>query len=130
MKVNAVKTGIVEVGACSLKEFISESITELKENTVVAITSKVVAICEGSAVPQDGMDKGSLIESESDYFLPKSENKYNVYLTIKNNMLIPSSGVDESNANGYYIKWPSNPQASAVEVWEFLRERFGLKNIG
>lgn len=50
-----------------------------------------------------------IIEKEVDLFLPKSDSKYDVYLTIKHNLLIPSAGVDESNTNGYYVMWPKDP---------------------
>lgn len=130
MKVTAIKTRVVEVNSLNLRAFLEESLKDIPEKSVIAITSKVVALCEGSAVPTEETEKDELIERESEYFLPRLKNKYSVYLTIRNNMLVPSAGVDESNAKGCYITWPQNPQASANMAWDFLRQRFGLKELG
>jgi F420-0:gamma-glutamyl ligase len=51
-------------------------------------------------------------------------------LTIKNNILIPTSGIDESNANGYYILWPKKPFECAKEIYDFIKKQFGLKAFG
>ena len=110
MIVTALKTQIVENSSCSIEELLSQTIKSIPENSVVAITSKVVSLCEGNVVEKGSISKDELIEREADFFLPKSDSKYDVYLTIKNNLLIPSSGVDESNTNGYYLKLPKNSQ--------------------
>lgn len=130
MKVTTIKTRIVEFKSCDIQELLSESITGIPENSVLAVTSKVVALCEGNAVKKTDIEKDDLIEEESEFFLPRNKSKYSVYLTIKNNMLVPSAGIDESNANEYYVKWPEDPQQSANAIWEYLRYKFGLKNIG
>ena len=36
--------------------------------------------------------------------------------TIKNNLLIPSAGIDESNANHNYILWPKDPAGIAKKI--------------
>jgi F420-0:gamma-glutamyl ligase len=51
-------------------------------------------------------------------------------MTIKNNILIPTSGIDESNANGHYIMWPKNPLTDAKEIYNFIKKEFKLKNFG
>jgi putative folate metabolism gamma-glutamate ligase len=130
MKITPVRTRIVEAGSCKLTELINESISSIPENCVIAITSKVISLCESNIVPLKDNNKDDIIERESDYFLPKSENKYGVYLTIKNSLLVPSAGVDESNTNGYYVLWPSNPQNSANLCWDFLKSHYNLSNVG
>ena len=35
--------------------------------------------------------------------------RYHMTLTIKQGMLIPTAGIDESNGDGYYILWPRDP---------------------
>jgi dihydrofolate synthase / folylpolyglutamate synthase len=100
----------------------------LKEGSVVAITSKIVAICEGRFVKAGSVNKDELIKQEAEYYLPPGENGF--YLTIKYNLIIPSAGIDESNGNGYYILWPQDPQKTANEVREYLAKKFGLKNVG
>jgi dihydrofolate synthase / folylpolyglutamate synthase len=102
----------------------------IEENSVVAVTSKVVSICEGNLVKIDSIDKDKLIAKEAAYFLPRTANKYNISLTIKGNIICASAGIDESNGNGYYVLWPKNPQKSANQIRSFLKRKFGLKSIG
>lgn len=56
--------------------------------------------------------------------------KYNITISIKNNLLIPTAGIDESNGDGYYILWPKNPQKSANLIRQHLRNKFKLKKLG
>jgi len=130
MKIEVVKTRIIEASSCKLTDLLSESLSSLLPNSVIAITSKVVSLCEGNVIPLASSNKDDIIENEADYFIPKSDNKYGVYLTIKNNLLVPSSGVDESNTNGFYVMWPKDPQNSATMCWQFLRSRFQIENVG
>jgi len=130
MIVTALKTQIVENSSCSIEELLSQTIKSIPENSVVAITSKVVSLCEGNVVEKGSISKDELIEREADFFLSKSNSKYDVYLTIKNNLLIPSSGVDESNTNGYYLKLPKDSQKVANSCWAFLRDKYNVENLG
>src|SRR5262249_11461727 len=47
-----------------------------------------------------------------------------------NNMLVPTAGIDESNADGNYILWPKNPQKSANAIREYLSNQYQLRDIG
>ncbi|MBI2196406.1 coenzyme F420-0:L-glutamate ligase [Candidatus Daviesbacteria bacterium] len=107
------------------------AIESLKENSLVAVTSKVVAIGEGRCVPMVGIEKDELVAKEADKYLPRKlwPNGLTMY-TIKNNLLVAAAGIDESNAKGFYILWPKNPELSAKNIWEFLKKRFKLKNLG
>ena len=49
---------------------------------------------------------------------------------IKDNLLIPSSGLDESNAFGQYVLWPEDPQGVANQVRAHLCRRFSLRHVG
>ncbi|EKD89971.1 MAG: hypothetical protein ACD_32C00109G0013 [uncultured bacterium] len=108
-----------------------DSVKSLKENSVVAVTSKVVSIGEGRCIKVGSVDKDKLIAKEADKFLPRDlvPNKWAVY-TIKNNLLVASAGIDESNGDSYYILWPKDPEKSAKKIWEFLRKKFQIKNLG
>ena len=75
-------------------------------------------------------DKKDLVEQEAEYFLPPEENKYNITLTVKGGLLVPTAGIDESNGNGYYILWPEDPQKTANEVRQYLCKRFSIKKVG
>lgn len=108
-----------------------ENIKGLEEKTIVAVTSKIVSIGEGRCIPHAQVKKDELIISQADKYIPRSlsPNMWIVH-TIKNNLLIASAGIDESNGNGYYILWPKNPQESAKRIWHHLRKKFKVKNLG
>lgn len=107
------------------------AVKNLEENSVVAVTSKVVSIGEGRCLPVNSIDKDELIIKEADKYLPRDlvPNEWAMY-TIKNNLLVASAGIDESNGDGFYILWPEDPEASAKKIWEFFRKKFQLKNLG
>ncbi|TSC56296.1 MAG: putative F420-0--gamma-glutamyl ligase [Parcubacteria group bacterium Greene0714_21] len=108
----------------------------LKERTVVAVTSKIVAICEGRVVPIPKNEKekeklkDALIIKEAELYLPRSSSRYNVLLTVKGSSIIFSSGVDESNARGYFVLWPKDPQKSANAIREHLAQKYKKKHLG
>ena len=102
----------------------------LPEKSVVAITSKIVSICQGRLVALTDVDRQRLIEAEADLFLPPGHSRYPVTLTIKDNLLTPNAGVDESNGNGAYVLWPHEPQPVVNQVRAHLCQRFGLRYIG
>lgn len=130
MIVRPIKTEKVAPGYGDILKLLDKHLPELAENSVVAVTSKVVAICEGRTVPIDDADKNELAIRESEYYLPRHMSKYNYSFTITHNTLIPVAGIDESNGDGHYVLWPSNPQLSANRIREYLVKRYGLKNVG
>ncbi len=106
-------------------------IKSLREDSVIAITSKVVSIGEGRCIPINSATKDEIAINEADKYIPRELAPEGLILhTIKNNMLIASSGVDESNGANYFILWPKNPQHSAKKIWTFLKEKFKVKNLG
>lgn len=114
-----------------LWDLLSKSIKSLEEKCVVVVTSKIVSIGEGRCIPQKLIDKDKIIIYEADKYLERNlVPKSWVMHTIKNNILIPSSGVDESNGNGFYILWPKDPQKSAKIIWQFLKTSFKISDLG
>lgn len=130
MRVKAIKTEKITPSKYNLSQFLDKFVPKLAENTVVAISSKVVAICEGRVVKIDGVDKRKLIYQEAQFVIPPEKNKYNVSLTIKDNLLIAGAGIDESNGNGYFILLPQNPQKSANFIRKYLRNKLSLRKLG
>lgn len=130
MKVCAVKTRVVQAFSSSITEILDEALSSVPENSIIAITSKIISLCEGNVVPIKPEIKDEIIQDEADYFLPRSSSKYNICLTVKSSLLLPSAGVDESNTNGYYVMWPKDPLESANSCWRFIKEKFNLKNVG
>jgi len=131
MIVTSIKTHKITQEDSDLFKILDQYINDLKENSILAVTSKIVSITEGSLLKiEDAVDKDELIKENSQFYLPRSSNKYNVSFTITNNILSASAGIDESNGNGFYILWPKNPQESANKIREHLSEKFNLKNLG
>lgn len=105
---------------------------KLKEKSIIVVTSKAVSIWQGNCTKiKDGIDKDELIKKEADFYIDR-EKKYigDVMLTIKDNILIPTAGIDESNGNGYYILWPEKPFSAAQKIYKFIKKEFKLKNCG
>lgn len=130
MKVTPKKTHKITKKDNDLIAILDEYITEFKENSVLVITSKIVSICEGKMVKVEKADKQSLIKQESSFYLPPETNRYGFTITITRGTLTPTAGIDESNANGYYILWPENPQKTANIVRKYLTKRFNVKYAG
>ncbi len=130
MKVTSVKTERVAAGTTELLPLLDRVITEVDDGSVIAITSKIVSLCEGSVIPLEEIDKEELVVRESDLYLPASLSKYRHHFTITSNTLIPMAGVDESNGDGQYVLWPRDAQATASEVRAWARLKFGLSQIG
>jgi F420-0:gamma-glutamyl ligase len=130
MIVRPVKTRLVLPSELSLYEFLDESIKELEENSVIAISSKVISLCQGRIVSPNEIDKDSLIMREADYYLPAENSKYGYHFAINQHSLASMAGIDESNGDGYYVLWPEDPQKDANEIRAYLKKRFGLENIG
>jgi dihydrofolate synthase / folylpolyglutamate synthase len=130
MKVTSIRTERIAAGATELLPLLDRVIADVDDGSVIAITSKIVSLCEGSVIPLDAIAKEELVVRESDLYLPASLSKYRHHFTITNNTLIPMAGVDESNGDGQYILWPRDAQATASTVRAWARQKFGLSQIG
>lgn len=130
MIVRAIKTEKITAGSIGLTELLDKYLENLKEGSVVAITSKVAALCEGRVLPIGSIDKKELVKREADYYLPAELSKFDFSFTILHNTLIPLAGIDESNGNGDYVLWPKNPQKTVNDIRRHLKSRFKLKKFG
>ena len=126
MQIYPIKTKVFKENE-GLLEFILKYVKNLKENSVLVVTSKIVALSEGRVVEyKNQRQKIKLIKQESDFAL---KTKY-TWLTIKDGMIMASAGVDESNANGKLILLPKNSFKSAKILREKLKNKFKIKNLG
>jgi len=130
MLVKPIKTRRVLPETLNIYQLLDESLTGLSEDCVIALSSKVVAVCENRVVPIGSVDKEDLIRREADYYLPIEVGKYGYHFTITHNTMISAAGIDESNAGGNYILWPANPQETANNVRAYLANKFSLKRVG
>ena len=131
MIVQTVKTKTLVPPKDDLLEAISASIASLEEKSIFVVTSKVVSIWQGKCVPMTSTTKDELVAQEADLYLPRNmvPGAWCMH-TIKNNVFIPSAGIDESNAHGHYILWPDNLQKTAKELWQWLRKKYNVKDLG
>ena len=132
MIIKAIKTRKFRPPKDNLWELLLSNLPQLKENTIVAVASKIVSINEGRCIPFDKVaNKDELVISEAEKYLPRNlvPGEW-VMHTLKHNTFLPSAGIDESNALGHYILWPKDPDKSAKEIHKFLKNKFGLKNLG
>ncbi len=130
MQVKAIKTDKITPGSHTLYQVLDQALPRLDEGSIVVITSKIVAICEGSVVPKNDVDKEALIISESDLYMPKHISAFGFNFTIRDNTLIASAGIDESNSQDAYVLWPKDPQATANDARAYLSKKHGLRQLG
>lgn len=130
MRVRAVRTEVVTAGVIKLAALLGRSLDDLEEGSVVAITSKIVSLCENNVIPLDEIDKEDLIVRESDLYLPATLSRYGHHFTITDITLIPMAGIDESNGDGNYVLWPKDAQRTANEIRASLRKRHGHEQVG
>ena len=123
MNISAIKTRIFKENE-DLEEFIVEHVGRLTDGSVLAITSKIVALSEGrTAYPKD---REEIIKRESTFAI---RTKY-TWLTIKDGTVMASAGVDESNADGKLVLLPKNSFDAADVIRKKLLQRFNLHTLG
>lgn len=131
MKVTAIKTDKVRAGELTILELLDKSLPGLAERSVVVVTSKVVALCEGSVRPIEGTDRDKLVKDEAElYYTTEFTGGYKYNFTIKQNTLIPASGIDASNGDGHYILWPKDSIATANAIRQHLMQKHGVHELG
>lgn len=126
MVVHPIKTSIFEERQ-PLMPFIVKHLKRVPECSVIVITSKIVALSEGRTSPSGTRaDKIALIKKESDWAM---ETKY-VWLTVKDNMVMASAGIDESNAAGRLVLLPKDSYKTAIDLRKKLMRVYKVKNLG
>ncbi|MBI2355601.1 MAG: coenzyme F420-0:L-glutamate ligase [Candidatus Doudnabacteria bacterium] len=107
------------------------SVKNLKDGDVVAITSKVLAVHQGRCIKIDSaVNKNKLIKHEAEAYKFTKVKQQKFVLTVKNHILGLSAGIDESNANGYYVLLPDNVNKLLKEIWLYLRRQHKLRRLG
>jgi len=131
MIVKSIKTKKVVAGD-DLFEILSSSLPKkLEDKSVIAISSKIVAVTEGRIVDEISEEhRDKLAITESELYLPRSANQYGYMITINRGVLLGSGGIDRSNGNGSMILWPKDPQKSANKIREYLVRKYEITNLG
>jgi len=111
----------------NLESFIQEHIAAFQNNSIIVVTSKIVALSEGRTYDGNSEEeKERLATQESDWIM---RTKY-VWLTLKGGMLMASAGIDASNANGKLILLPKNSFDTATRLRAHFLEHSSIANLG
>jgi F420-0:gamma-glutamyl ligase len=131
MKVIPIRTKVLNVGD-DIFQFVVKNLgaRKLQEGDVLAITSKIISLSEDCIINKSQVrSKEELVKKEADVYFGKGAHE--CHLTIKHGIMIPSAGIDESNAEGdFYILYPKDPYQSARKLWLKLKKHYKLKNLG
>jgi F420-0:gamma-glutamyl ligase len=126
MQIIPIKTRIFQENE-DLTAFILKYVKNLKENSVLVVTSKIVALSEGRTVKYENKrQKIKLIKKESDFAL---QTKL-VWLTKKDDVFMADAGIDESNGKGKLILLPKDSFVSANKIRSMLCKHYKIKNLG
>src|SRR3989344_7514834 len=106
-------------------------IKKINDGDILVITSKILGIHQGRCIKiEPGVKKLDLIKQEAEYYKLTKVKQQKFILTIRNHVLALSAGIDESNANGYYVLLPNNVNKLLKEIWLQLRKNFKIKKLG
>lgn len=149
MRVQAIRTPVIEIGSDLLEVFQSSYPGKLPERSVVCVTSKVVSLEQGRVeklseivVSEEAEALRPLKYSKNfernpglaELILRESDRIYEghfVYLTLKDGTFIPNAGIDLSNVrDGYAVLWPSDPFGWAKQFRKRLRSAYGIDEVG
>jgi F420-0:gamma-glutamyl ligase len=130
MIVTPVRTPKIRPNQYTLVQLLDANLASLNDGSVVAITSKIIALCEGRVVKVDKTDKYELMRNEAEYYYPAESNQYRHHFTITRGTILGASGIDESNGSGSYVLLPEDVHSSAILSREFLKNKFKLNNLG
>ncbi len=126
MQIKPIKTRIFKESE-DLFSFVLEHIKKIEEKSVLVITSKIVALSEGrTRIVKNKKEKEKIIKEESQFAI---KTKW-AWLTIKDDIVMASAGIDESNANGKLILLPKNSFETARELHKKLRKVYKIKKLG
>lgn len=140
MHVTAYRTPIVHAND-DLYEILRSSLPRpLPERSVVAVTSKIVSLCQGRVEPMseaakkdkdiERQEKHNLVKRFAQKYTEPDNHRYKIMLAMTHNMLFVNAGIDESNVAEGYVLWPEKLQQTTNEIWEFLRKEYGVKEVG
>lgn len=132
MRIEPVKTEKIVDDSKTIFEVLDKAISEIKDGSIIVITSKIVSLCEGSFISKNKVkDKDTLVKAEADFYIPRSKEKaHSIIITLKNGVLSATAGIDESNASNRYVFWPKNPYESAEKIRKYLKKKHSVKKLG
>ncbi|OGG77819.1 hypothetical protein A3B35_03390 [Candidatus Kaiserbacteria bacterium RIFCSPLOWO2_01_FULL_54_24] len=127
MNVRPIRTRIFREGD-DLVAFIRAHVSKLKEGSILAVTSKIVALSEGrTAQVRNRKEKEALIKKESKWAL---QTHPEWWWTEKDGTLLVNAGIDDSNADGKLVLLPKDSFKSAARFRRHLMSLYKVKCLG
>lgn len=127
MRTRAIKTRIFRERE-DLVAFIKKHVPRLKNGSILAVTSKIVALSEGrTASVRSRKEKEALIKYESEWAL---QTHPEWWWTEKDGTLLVNAGIDDSNANGKLVLLPKDSFKSAEKLRKELMHHFHIRKLG
>jgi F420-0:gamma-glutamyl ligase len=132
MKITPIRTRKINPPQDEIWDVLDKIVPKLKDGVVVAITSKIVSIHEGKTLPiKEYPNEGELIKRGADYWLARRVvGKPDRFYTVAQNMLVGSSGIDQSNSKDHWVLYPRYPFESARTFRRYLMRATGIKDLG
>lgn len=124
-----------------LKAAFNQANTLPQENDILVIAESALATAENRVVLLDDIQpSAAALEYENLYQIDAREAElviqesdvifggvFGVLLTLKDGLLCPNAGIDNSNApDGCVILYPENPTESARKIVQFISDEFGV----
>lgn len=127
MKVTPVRTAIFRKGD-HLSRFIRTHIPQLKEGSVLVVSSKIVSLSEGRVEPHKNVrTREELLRKESEFVIEGKRD----WITLTGGMLMHAAGIDKSNSvDDSYILLPKDAYASAKKLRAALMKHYNLSSLG
>ncbi len=119
-------TGMGEVGPGTDLAVLVADHAELRDDDVVAVTSKVVSKCEGRVVVhQPGQGRDHQLGPETDRVVARRGPT--TIVRTRRGLVMAAAGIDVSNTSpGTAVLLPQDPDGTARLLRERLRERLGV----
>lgn len=126
---------------CKIKRSLQESSVSFRENDILVIAESALATAENRVVClSDIQPSAKALEYEALYQIDAREAElviresdvvfggvFGVLLTLKDGLLCPNAGIDNSNApEGCVVLFPENPTRSARKIAKAVFEEFGV----
>lgn len=123
MQIIPIKTSILKEGD-NLLNFIKNEIPILREDSIIVITSKILALSQGRVGRLRDRDKLIIKNSK------KIIETLWAPLTFTLDEWRINAGIDESNAKNKVILLPTNPFGVAEKIQKSLKKHFSIKRLG
>jgi coenzyme F420-0:L-glutamate ligase len=111
-----------------LKKSLNRKKEGLKNGDILVIASKALSYCQGRLVKVTNKKEfQELVRKESDKVLLDGD----MVITMKNKVLIPNAGIDNSNTpKDQVVLWPKDPFADARKIRREILKEYKLKKLG